>query len=661
MEEKVVQPNPLEDDDSINNSIQSSEVRDEGRQQQGLPVVQQGQLPPPPPLLYRQPHLQPLPSSSPSFRSCEEGSSKEDTEEDQGLSDDGNLQAEMESKEEFCDAGDSLDVNLSENQRMETSNETSNTSTQPEDDDNNAQQPNNCPLEEEKTDIEDKSVVPLTTPISSDITTSSTTSNVQNLLSHEQSLSQDASQQQPSSIGSRRPSRNCKPNSLIFNEDTTTLDSPVKRKRRKTDDSGTSGDDNKDSVTLNQQQDLNTIIRNIGSNKRIRKSNLVVSETIQEEVPEDPQVLSRITSSGRRSFVRESVRNAVSSLTKRRTSITSATQISPTSDSIPSNKISLHGRSINGVSLKGKKLGRPRKYPFDSPVKEDPLMTPPQPTDLIPLKEKKVNKKPSPSTSATSKKTITTNHNNLNHHINNGHHNQHSNRKSTSSPATNKTKMTPILTAILSGQDISSTKTGRPKGRPRILPSLDKVILNGTSVPLSSTPIVPIVNLKKSSRTSPKKGSSCDCESRYKLILSELEESLESKFRESTARLRKDIEERDNENIRLHGRIVALQKEMDMLKKKLEQVLQPPTAQPFAPIEVEELKERHKAEISRIKKTQWCSNCEQKSIYFCCWNTSYCSLECQQAHWHAVHKKKCQRRQMKDASMMMKTIATVVR
>lgn len=612
-----MQPNPLEDDDSnINNSIQSSEVRDEERQQ-GLPVVQQGQLPPPL-LLYRQPHLQPLPSSSPS--SCEEGSSKEDTEEDQGLSDEGNLQAEMESKEEeeFCEAEDSLYVNPSESQRMETSNETSNTSTQPEEDDNNAQ-PNDCPLEEEEnTDIEDnhqedKSVVPSTTSISSDITTNSTTSNVQNLLPHEQSSSQDVSQQ-PSSIGSRRPSRNCKPNSLIFNEDTTTLDSPVKRKRRKTDDSGTSGDDNKDSVTLIQQHDLNTVSRNIGSNKKIKKSNLAISETIQEEAPEDPQVLSRITSSGRRSFARESVRNAVSSLTKRRTSTTSATPMSPTSDTIPSNKVSPNGRSINGVSLKGKKLGRPRKYPpFDSPVKEDPDVTPPEPTDLIPLKEKKGNKKSSPSTSASSKKAITINHNNLNHHVNNGHHNEHSNRKSTSSststasPTKNKTKMTPILTAILSGQDISSTKTGRPKGRPRILPSLDKVVLNGTSSPLSSTPIVPVIKLKKSKKI-PKKGSSCDCESRYKLMLSELEESLESKFRESTAKLRKDIEERDNESIRLHGRIIALQKEMDMLKKKLEQKgPQPPTAQPFAPVEGEELPERHKAEISRIKKTQWVS------------------------------------------------------
>ncbi|KIH45680.1 MYND finger [Ancylostoma duodenale] len=33
----------------------------------------------------------------------------------------------------------------------------------------------------------------------------------------------------------------------------------------------------------------------------------------------------------------------------------------------------------------------------------------------------------------------------------------------------------------------------------------------------------------------------------------------------------------------------------------------------------------------------------EKAIYHCCWNTAYCSVECQQGHW-ATHKKFCRRK-----------------
>ncbi|GBL81788.1 Zinc finger MYND domain-containing protein 11 [Araneus ventricosus] len=54
--------------------------------------------------------------------------------------------------------------------------------------------------------------------------------------------------------------------------------------------------------------------------------------------------------------------------------------------------------------------------------------------------------------------------------------------------------------------------------------------------------------------------------------------------------------------------------------------------------------ERHKTEISEVKKKQWCYNCEAEAIYHCCWNTSYCSVDCQQVHWHKEHKRTCRRK-----------------
>lgn len=43
--------------------------------------------------------------------------------------------------------------------------------------------------------------------------------------------------------------------------------------------------------------------------------------------------------------------------------------------------------------------------------------------------------------------------------------------------------------------------------------------------------------------------------------------------------------------------------------------------------------------VSLAKKKQWCANCHAEAFYPCCWNTSYCTLECQKAHWcsHRFH------------------------
>jgi len=60
--------------------------------------------------------------------------------------------------------------------------------------------------------------------------------------------------------------------------------------------------------------------------------------------------------------------------------------------------------------------------------------------------------------------------------------------------------------------------------------------------------------------------------------------------------------------------------------------------------EMKKLAQKHKAEISSTKKKQWCYNCEEEAMYHCCWNTSYCSIKCQQEHWHKEHKRMCRRK-----------------
>ncbi|XP_066598506.1 zinc finger MYND domain-containing protein 11 isoform X2 [Prorops nasuta] len=60
--------------------------------------------------------------------------------------------------------------------------------------------------------------------------------------------------------------------------------------------------------------------------------------------------------------------------------------------------------------------------------------------------------------------------------------------------------------------------------------------------------------------------------------------------------------------------------------------------------EIRQLTDRHQQIISEIKKKQWCYNCEAEAIYHCCWNTAYCSTDCQQVHWQREHKRVCRRK-----------------
>ncbi|KAF4530691.1 hypothetical protein B566_EDAN004930 [Ephemera danica] len=60
--------------------------------------------------------------------------------------------------------------------------------------------------------------------------------------------------------------------------------------------------------------------------------------------------------------------------------------------------------------------------------------------------------------------------------------------------------------------------------------------------------------------------------------------------------------------------------------------------------ELMRIEERHRIALAESKRKQWCYNCEAEAIYHCCWNTAYCSTECQQSHWHKEHKRLCRRK-----------------
>ena len=46
--------------------------------------------------------------------------------------------------------------------------------------------------------------------------------------------------------------------------------------------------------------------------------------------------------------------------------------------------------------------------------------------------------------------------------------------------------------------------------------------------------------------------------------------------------------------------------------------------------------------VASMKRKQWCAHCGNEAFYPCCWNTSYCTLECQKTHWF-THKYQCVR------------------
>uniref|UniRef100_A0A2D4EMF5 Zinc finger MYND domain-containing protein 11 n=1 Tax=Micrurus corallinus TaxID=54390 RepID=A0A2D4EMF5_MICCO len=135
------------------------------------------------------------------------------------------------------------------------------------------------------------------------------------------------------------------------------------------------------------------------------------------------------------------------------------------------------------------------------------------------------------------------------------------------------------------------------------------------------------------------------CHEKYTKTFSDLKDRIkadhkretERVVREAIEKLRSEMEEEKRQAV---NRAVAnMQTECDRKTKQVKEKCKEEFLE-----EVKKLASQHKQLISQTKKKQWCYNCEEEAMYHCCWNTSYCSIKCQQEHWHAEHKRTCRRK-----------------
>ncbi|KAM6948626.1 zinc finger MYND domain-containing protein 11 isoform 2-T2 [Aplochiton taeniatus] len=135
------------------------------------------------------------------------------------------------------------------------------------------------------------------------------------------------------------------------------------------------------------------------------------------------------------------------------------------------------------------------------------------------------------------------------------------------------------------------------------------------------------------------------CHEKYTKIFNDVKEMMkadnkretERVVREALEKLRSEMEDEKRQavNKAVSGTQAEMERKCKQVKDKCKEEL------------VEEVKKmvaQHKQLISQTKKKQWCYNCEEEAMYHCCWNTSYCSIKCQQEHWHADHKRTCRRK-----------------
>jgi hypothetical protein len=92
-----------------------------------------------------------------------------------------------------------------------------------------------------------------------------------------------------------------------------------------------------------------------------------------------------------------------------------------------------------------------------------------------------------------------------------------------------------------------------------------------------------------------------------------------------------------NEVIRLlQGEKRALEADNHRLRRENEQIS----------YDMERARGHHEQEVMDIKKRHWCQTCWIQAVYYCCWDASYCSSDCQTVHWNSGHRNGCRRRKV---------------
>ncbi|XP_061094266.1 zinc finger MYND domain-containing protein 11-like isoform X3 [Conger conger] len=151
--------------------------------------------------------------------------------------------------------------------------------------------------------------------------------------------------------------------------------------------------------------------------------------------------------------------------------------------------------------------------------------------------------------------------------------------------------------------------------------------------------------LHRSTQTSSDGTCHNKCHEKYTKIFGDVKEMMkadnkretERVVREALEKLRTEMEEERRQAVT--KAVSSVQAEME---RKCKQVKEKSKEELME--EVKKMVSHHKQLISQTKKKQWCYNCEEEAMYHCCWNTSYCSIKCQQEHWHADHKRTCRRK-----------------
>ncbi|KAL8587066.1 hypothetical protein ACOMHN_023456 [Nucella lapillus] len=151
---------------------------------------------------------------------------------------------------------------------------------------------------------------------------------------------------------------------------------------------------------------------------------------------------------------------------------------------------------------------------------------------------------------------------------------------------------------------------------------------------------------KKMPRLSPpQRPSEADVQARLDRASAEVAERLKKQheedknkaLKELTDRLKIDFEE--DKQVAVARAMTNVSREIEKARKAAEEKFKTEYME-----EMKKLATKHKEHISQTKKKQWCFNCEEEAMYHCCWNTSYCSVRCQQEHWHKEHKRVCRRK-----------------
>ncbi|XP_063421002.1 zinc finger MYND domain-containing protein 11-like [Mytilus trossulus] len=203
-----------------------------------------------------------------------------------------------------------------------------------------------------------------------------------------------------------------------------------------------------------------------------------------------------------------------------------------------------------------------------------------------------------------------------------------------------------------SALEVSSTSSP-PKKRPCLKVNAAEDIVTSSEDKVQAVPKVPTVTMAtqtikksiKQQHSQTDSSTKCNCEEKFNKKMKEYQDKVEKEheantdkaLKELSDRLLKDFEEDKQQAV--SRATSSMVREIEKTKRQTEEKCKTEILD-----EMKKLQQKHKEAISQTKKKQWCYNCEEEAMYHCCWNTSYCSVKCQQEHWHKEHKRVCRRK-----------------